>query len=102
MNEKVKETMTHRVTHDPHVNTLREDRSTASQGWSQRQQRQYRKSKFSAADVEPENSPIIQAAWELHAIGLNPVPQPYGQKDGFPWKESKFIRLWPNDIPQVF
>lgn len=48
----------------------------------------YQKNKFSE---------IHQAAFELHDIGLNPFPLPFGKKGGYPWKKLQFTRLDRND-----
>lgn len=41
--------------------------------------------------LDPPCSPYARAAIELHCAGLNVIPQPYGQTQGFP--ESPYIRL---------
>jgi hypothetical protein len=38
----------------------------------------------------------------LFAMGLNVFPQPYGKKEGFPWKELQYTRLNRSDLLNVF
>lgn len=59
-----------------------------------------------ASEPQSELSPTQQAARWLHQLGLNPIPQPFGAKSGFPWKASQHTRLDLNHkktgINQVF
>ena len=52
--------------------------------------------------AEPQRQTALEAAQELHALGLNVLPQPIGLKGGGRWKGLQFTRLRLEDLPAVF
>lgn len=44
----------------------------------------------------------LAAAQYLYDLGLNVIPQPRGQKHGYPWKRSQYSRLPQARLPQFF
>jgi len=43
------------------------------------------------------SSDVRSSAYELYDMGLNVVPQPRGQKAGYPWKQLQYTRLNRDD-----
>lgn len=44
----------------------------------------------------------LESAYQLHSIGLNVFPQPYGKKAGVPWKKLQCTRLRWDDLNRLF
>jgi hypothetical protein len=77
------------------MNSRRQAQSPAVQSTSQT----IYSTQLSKPTIYLSENPVQETARWFYNRGFNPIPQPYGEKLGYPWKQSQYVRLH-SDHPQ--